>query len=214
MLHFNIFGFPVQIHWLFWVTCVILGGGFGARSSMDWMQIAVWTAVVFVSIMVHELGHALVGRRLDAKPSILLHGLGGLTILPGLKARRDQSIMLSLAGPGAGFLLGGLVLVIAPLINSGEQLARYALGSLLYVNIFWSFFNLLPVMPMDGGQVMRDVLGPGKLKTTAIIGAVCAGLLAVLALVYGFWIMAIFLAVLAYSNYKQSGQIQGGVYRP
>ncbi len=214
MLRFNLFAFPVQVHWLFWVTCAILGGGFYARTAMDWLQIAVWTAVVFVSIMIHELGHAAVGRKLGARPSILLHGLGGLTILPGLKADRAQSILLSLAGPGAGLLLGILVLLFAPMLPTKEPLALFTISSLLFVNIFWSFFNLLPIMPMDGGQVMREMLGPRNLQITAIIGTVTAALLAVLAFLLGQWILAIFLLVLAYSNFKQSGQIQGGIYKP
>ena len=214
MLRFTLFGFPVQIHWLFWVTCAILGGGFYARGPEDWLRIAIWTAVVLVSIVVHELGHALAGRRYGGRPSILLHGLGGLTILPGLRLDRGRSILLSLAGPLAGLALGGLTLLAAPLLVTSEPLARYTLASLLYVNIFWSFFNLLPILPLDGGQIMRSLLGPTRRRQSAIVGTAVAGLLAALALAIGQWILAIFFAVLAYGNYRESGQIQGGVYKP
>lgn len=214
MLRFVFAGFPVQIHWLFWVTCAVLGGGFYARSLQDWLFVAVWTAVVFVSIMVHELGHALVGRSYGSRPSILLHGLGGLTVLPGLRVTRWRSVLLSAAGPAAGLLLGVVALLLRPVLQPSEALGHFAFGSLVYVNILWSLFNLLPVMPMDGGQILGSLLGPRRRRVTAVVGAVTAGVLCVLSLLAGQWILAVFLGVLAFSNYRSTGQVPGGVHTP
>jgi stage IV sporulation protein FB len=74
MLKFSILGIPVGVDWWFWLMCILLGGGFYAKAPEDWHRVAVWTAVVFVSIMVHELGHALAARRFGVKPLIKLHG--------------------------------------------------------------------------------------------------------------------------------------------
>lgn len=216
MLRFSVFGFPVQVHWLFWVTCAVLGGGFYAKSPADWMEVAIFAAVVFVSIMAHELGHAVVGKRLGAHPAILLHGLGGLTVLPNLRASRPQSVMLSLAGPLAGLALGALVFLLAPVLNTGERIAQFTIASLLYVNIFWSLFNLLPILPMDGGQILRALLGPRRLRASAIVGTAVAVALCGLALLAGMWILAIFMGFLAYNNYRSAthpaAPVQGGVH--
>lgn len=216
MFQFAIFGFPVRIHWLFWVTCVVLGGGFRAQGSGEWIQIAVFTAVVFVSIMVHELGHAVVGRKYGGKPSILLHGLGGLTMFPRMKLNRAQSILLSLAGPAAGLMLWFAVTLIARLINTDEALANYTIRTLIFLNLFWSIFNLLPILPMDGGQILRSALGPKNARLSSIIGTVTAGILCMLALLAGLWIVGLFLAFMAYNNFQSSRQpaspLQGGVH--
>jgi anhydro-N-acetylmuramic acid kinase len=63
MLHFTLFGFPIRIHWLFWLNSALLGGAFSARTPSEMQGVAVWIAMVFLSILIHELGHALVMRR-------------------------------------------------------------------------------------------------------------------------------------------------------
>src|SRR5262245_32925226 len=102
MLKFRLLGIPVLIDWWFWLSAVLLGGGFSARGPEDWVRVAVWTGVIFVSILVHEMGHALAGAHFGARPGIKLHGLGGLTYLPGANFSRGQSIAASAAGPAAG----------------------------------------------------------------------------------------------------------------
>src|SRR5689334_12648737 len=106
MFKFRAFGIPVAVEGWFWLATVFLGGGLQAHSPEAWAGVAVWTAVVLVSILVHELGHALVGRRFGASPSIRLHAFGGVTFLPGPHLTRAQNTFVSAAGPLAGLLLG------------------------------------------------------------------------------------------------------------
>ncbi len=212
MFSFRLFGFHVQVQWFFWLTCIVLGGGFYARTPEDWIRVAIWTAVVFLSIMLHELGHAWMGRRYGAQPYIVLHGLGGLTALPGATFNRSQNVWVSLAGPGAGLALGIVLVATAPFLPLGGTYAHVALGFLVYVNIFWSLFNLLPVLPMDGGQVLRAILGPRRLHIALWTGAVVAVMLALIAAYARQWFIAIFMGFLAYSNWKNR-TMPGGVVR-
>jgi len=216
MVRFSIFGFPVQVHWLFWLTCALISGGFYATTSADWIAVAIRSAVIFVSIIVHELGHAFAARKFGGAPGIYLHGLGGLTVTQGLRLTRVQSILLSLAGPAAGFALGGLVIMMSPFLAVDDKpFAMVAYQTLVFVNIFWSIFNLLPVLPMDGGQVLRDILGPRRIRIATLIGGITAVVLCALAALVQLWFMAIFMAFLAYSNFKHTRElpIQGGVVK-
>ncbi|HSO11633.1 MAG TPA: hypothetical protein VLT51_04610, partial [Anaerolineales bacterium] len=73
-LRFSIAGIPVRVHPLFWLIALLLG------SSGALVEIPIWILVVFVSILVHELGHALAFRRYGIQSHIVLHAMGGLTI--------------------------------------------------------------------------------------------------------------------------------------
>jgi stage IV sporulation protein FB len=139
-----------------------------------WMQNGLvegltWGIAVVVSILVHELGHALVAKRYRLNPKILLHGWGGLCYHD--RAERDRhDVLIIAAGPLAGLLLGVVVfllsLFVVDLIPEGRprSIAELAVEYLLYVNIFWSFVNLLPIWPLDGGQLFRigllHLIGP------------------------------------------------------
>ena len=182
-LNFTLAGFPVRVHPLFWLIAVLLG-----YSSGDLVQILVWVVVVFVSILVHELGHALAFRRYGLSSQIVLHFAGGLTIPQSTRwgsqwanvaLGPNQNIFISLAGPGAGFVLAALVsagvylvggsilttrlfgvipLPAMAMLPFGGNVLNIFVTALLWVNIFWGFINLLPVYPLDGGSVTRNIL--------------------------------------------------------
>ena len=76
MLNFTLFRIPVSIHWMFWALAAFLGDALRAQSAQDWHRVILFMVAVFISILIHELGHALAGIRLSAStPSIQLHGL-------------------------------------------------------------------------------------------------------------------------------------------
>ena len=102
-MRFRLFGIPVLVDWWFWISAVLMGGGTNANSPADWSKVAVVCVVMFISIIVHELGHALAGRNFGAHPAIKLHAFGGLTFLPGASFSRMQSIWVSAAGPEGEF---------------------------------------------------------------------------------------------------------------
>src|SRR5262249_17405717 len=119
-----------------------------------------WLVVIFVSIIVHELGHAFTGRAYGLQPRILLHSMGGLTSWTGeKKVSPQQSILISLAGPAAGLLFGGAIFLIDKLLPDlfGTRFGQDTYDDLLWVNWGWGALNLLPVLPLDGGNAAASL---------------------------------------------------------
>jgi len=145
----------IPVHVSFWYGLLLLWWFRGG----DWQTNLVWAGVITVSILIHELGHAFVARHYRLRPRILLHGLGGLCAHD--RADRDRhDVFIIAAGPGAGLLLGLATLVVSllagpALLASGNVYAVYAIEASLWVNIGWSLVNLLPIWPLDGGQLFR-----------------------------------------------------------
>jgi len=152
---FRLFGFPIRAEPLFFVVTLFLGAR-GRRLD----TLALWIVAVFVSVIAHELGHAFAGRRYGLSPEIRLHAMGGLT---SWRTRRPltprQDLMVTLAGPLAGFALAGLVWLIAPVLFADPaRLTEELIRDLIFVNVAWGLFNLLPIQPLDGGQATRALV--------------------------------------------------------
>lgn len=230
-LRFSVGDIPVRVHPLFWLIALLLGST-GALAT-----IPIWILVVFASILIHELGHALAFRFYGIRSQIVLHAMGGLTIpeaspwgtgWANVSPSPKQEIVISLAGPFAGFTFAILVMVavtvsggslltsrlfgILPLpltavMPFGGNLLSIFLTMLLFVNVFWGIFNLLPVFPLDGGQVTRNVLiqydpwdGARKsLWVSVIAGGVIA--LAGLLIMRSIYIAFLF-GLLAFQSYQ------------
>ena len=248
-LNFSVLGFPVRVHPLFWLMCLLMG------SQRDAKGILIVTVVFFVSILIHELGHALMIRRFGREAHIVLYMMGGLAIEGsgnpyassysprGDRRTAQEQIYISLAGPVAGFIFAALAVVFAKGIGGevvqgwyynfvptwhvrpgpriSPQLAE-VLGILLYVNIFWGLVNLLPVYPLDGGQVamqlfmLRDSYGGMVRGLQMSIGAGIAAVIFFLAVMgRDGWYPAMLFGSLAVSNYMALQQFygQGGGWR-
>ncbi|BBO35430.1 site-2 protease family protein [Lacipirellula parvula] len=120
-LHFRVFGFPVRVHPMFWIITAVMRlrpGGKGTTPS----ELLSWVAVVFVSILVHELGHAFLQRRYGGHPWITLYGLGGLASCDDEDRSPRSQILISLAGPVAGFLLALATLFLLNLMGHATSL--------------------------------------------------------------------------------------------
>ena len=165
-LRFRVLGFPVRVHPWFWIATLLMNGDGLLRVGPEYLLL--WVAVVFVSILVHELGHALAYRWFGADADIILYAFGGLAVGTRVIAGRGRRILISLAGPVAGFVLCGLVygsnlavewgMSPAGAAPNGTEL-RFLYRQLVWVNLIWGLFNLLPVFPLDGGQVSRELCG-------------------------------------------------------
>lgn len=126
-----------------------------------------WVVAIALSIAVHEFGHAIVAKRLRLDPRIQLHAFGGLCFHE--RAERDaHDALILIAGPLAGFLLGGLAwgaqLVLDAVVPvggasdstiAGMTLIMSFLRSVVWVCLLWNAINLLPIWPMDGGRLAR-----------------------------------------------------------
>lgn len=186
-LNFDLFGTPVRVHPLFWLLTVILGWS-ALESANPFLNLFLWVVAVFLSILLHEFGHIWMGRAFGSDGYIVLYSFGGLAIGSNDVRHRWQRILVSLAGPAIQLLLyaalrGGLQLAgQAWLMRQPDGVLNFR-DQLLAINLFWPLLNLLPVYPLDGGQVCREVatsFSPhGGLRVSLIVSAGVAAVLCV-----------------------------------
>lgn len=145
---------PVSISPFFW----LVAAGFGWLSTGSLSGIVLWTVVVFLSLLVHEYGHACTARYFGQNASIQILPFGGITERYGKRLPLWQEFFIVLNGPLAGLALAFLAYFLLLRISAVTQPTTYALLSLFVtINIFWTAVNLLPVGPLDGGQMLRIV---------------------------------------------------------
>jgi len=152
----KIFGIPVKIDSSFLFICALLAY---SRLSQP-IFLVEWLIVIFVSLLVHELGHALVVRSFGLSPQIMLYSMGGLTSWTDEKGiSHAKHIAISLAGPFAGFLFYGIVYISNMYLPDlfADQLGQQTYDDLRFVNMWWGVFNLLPILPLDGGNVAYSI---------------------------------------------------------
>lgn len=204
MWQFSLLGFPVRVHWLFWLNSALLGGAFYARSPREMQGVVVWMAMVFLSILIHELGHALTMRRFgDRRVEIVLYALGGLAVGSGWRGRKEQ-ILVSAAGPALQMTAGALVWMLATRFTPDHAwLLRRAADSFVFVSLFWGALNLLPIIPLDGGRISEAFLGPSRERLAYGISLILAGALAVYMLTIGAIFAALFFGMLCWNNWQR-----------
>ncbi len=233
-LEFDLAGIRVRVSAWFWLAAALLGWNVcqafsGGDQRMLLQMLVIWIGVVLLSILAHEMGHALAYRGFGQSAHVVLYHFGGLAV-PDSWGRRHlrpmERLLVSAAGPLAQLLLAGLV--IAGLRASGYAVpfpitgialfddagARgfssplvYALFDfLLYVNIFWPLLNLIPVPPLDGGQIVREgllVLGVSEAHRIAgIIGVAAGAFVAWWGYTHGQPFLGIMFAMLAASCFQ------------
>jgi stage IV sporulation protein FB len=147
---------PISIHPFFW----LLAGFIGWSSSHSVEETLIWMGVIFVSVVVHEFGHALTAVACGQKASIELIGLGGVTQRQGSKLKLWQEFLIVLNGPLAGLVLCVIAAAVSfslPAVQSSPALLKWSY-TISYVNLVWTLLNLLPVQPLDGGMLLSIVL--------------------------------------------------------
>jgi stage IV sporulation protein FB len=238
-LRFSIAGIPVRVHPLFWLIAILFGS-----SSNSIIGLLTWIIAIFVSILIHELGHAFALRRYGQGSQIILHFAGGLTVPESISwgggyasvaITANQQIFISLAGPFAGFLFAGLVVAVSAalggtllpnfifgfipfpivLLPVGGEILNSLVMDLLWISIFWGFINLMPVLPLDGGTVIRYILTQtdplNGLRTSLWVSVISGAAVAFAGLVFlRSTYMAILFGLLAFQSFQL---IQGGAGR-
>lgn len=204
----RLWGVPVEIS--IWFFAVVLFLGMSASSAVGGL---VWIAALTVSVLAHELGHALAARRYGLGPRIILHGWGGLCQhAPARSERQDLTILV--AGPAteialglAAFLLLDVLASAAPALGRAAPIVPWFLDSLGWVSVIWGGANLLPIWPLDGGQIAftllqrRRPLGQAH-QLVHNTGMILAGLVAVWGLLTHHPFAALLGGLLAWQNYR------------
>jgi Zn-dependent protease len=205
LLRGRVLGFPVHLD----LSFVIIMAVFGYYPGISLLEMLLWLAITPLAVLVHELGHAVTARAAGASPQIALAGFGGVTTFtPPGPLSRARSLGISLAGPAVGLAVGLALLAVqrtvgADLVWGSWQYHALDIG--VFTCIVWSVFNLLPVLPLDGGQAMRELL-PGtpevRSRRAAAISIVVALLAAVA--VYQYFAQpfaALFMVFFAVTNF-------------
>jgi stage IV sporulation protein FB len=191
-LRFRLFGVPVRIGLLFWIVSALLGAPFYADPELGTVTwFAMWMVLVLGSVLVQELGHALVGRLFGMHGEVVLSGLGGMTMGVDDLPRRWQRIVVLLARPLVGIVvlavLWGLLLLPPPAFLGPEMAVGMALAAkwLLQINLFWTALNLVPLWPLGGGRIACEI-GEGLFGKRGVIAALVL-CLATIALLTFLW---------------------------
>lgn len=226
----RIAGIPLQFHWSFILVGLWLLYDSWEPSGIRWdnfQWLLLWVSAVFLAVLLHELGHALVARRWNIETQkIVLYPIGGGAFLERMPEDPWQEVSIALAGPAVNFLLAGM---LVPVIwwSGNENLTllfqfflnpqgnivifdaatwEYLIVVFFLLNLLLGVFNLIPAFPLDGGRVLRAVLSKyfSRTRATIIAGRVgMAGALLLLgAAVYFsdivFGVGAVFVFILAW----------------
>jgi Zn-dependent protease len=219
-LHFSVLGIPVRVHPMFWLVTVILATS-GKRSPQ---ALFFWVLAVFVSILVHEMGHALTFRRFGYEPWVTLYAMGGLASANVRRMDPRTHILISLAGPGAGFVLAAIIVTLMRLggnpitfVFGWPSIVHWQFDSidnlrlvnfvndLLFVNIWWGLVNLLPIYPLDGGQISRELFNLSDsrdaLRKSLWLSVGMAAAVALYGAMQRDFYLVVFFGFLAYQSY-------------
>lgn len=143
----TILGFPVELNLSFVLLLALVLVAFGGVAGVALMLL------VFASVLVHELGHALVARQLNVRVAgIELSFFGGAAKMTELPRTATHEVLIAAAGPAVSLALGGVGLGLGTVL--GSPLFMW-IG---YTNFIIAAFNLIPALPMDGGRILRALL--------------------------------------------------------
>lgn len=144
----------------FWPMMQAGAGAMGAA----FLSGLVFAAAITLSLIIHEFGHAFTAKFFGLKPSVLLHGFGGLCMHQGARSDRDDALIV-FAGPAVELVFAGLLvllyLFVLPGLNLGVAtlMVHQLVTTLIWFNLVWGLLNLLlPIWPLDGGQLFHLLL--------------------------------------------------------
>ena len=204
----HIFGIPVRFDYRWfvvfffsvWLIAVNLGRGgmfVGSLRLQPVSTVAAWTLGVittlglFLSVLVHELSHAFMGRAEGIEiEEIVLHPFGGLARLRNEPESPRAEFRIAIAGPAASFLIGIVSFVLLlPIVRSGYSVIAGVLLLLCAGNLLLAIFNLFPGYPLDGGRVLRAILWrrTGNIREATRLAGICGMLIAAILIIFGVY---------------------------
>ncbi len=171
---FSFRGIRVYVHWSFLllVGFVVWQGMSAGLQAMDILKMLGLVLMVFLCVVLHEFGHALTAQRYGINTrDITLLPIGGMASLERMPEEPRKEFWITVGGPAVNLVIAVLaytaLLVMdynyVPPENPAEFLVPKDPGAVLYIlfymNVWLFLFNLIPAFPMDGGRILRSVLG-------------------------------------------------------
>ncbi|MBK9168731.1 MAG: site-2 protease family protein [Bryobacterales bacterium] len=216
----TLFGVPIRLHFTFVLLLVfLLFIGIGGKQSAA--MTAVYILALFGSVLLHELGHAIVAKRYGIRTvEIVMFPIGGLARLDR-RPKAPEELWIALAGPAVNLAIAatlGLWLVygqgLAPLASLNEPTDSNLAQRIATGNLLLAVFNMLPAYPMDGGRVLRALVARWRSEDEATQIAATAGkglafLMGLYGLLSGNFIL-IFIAMFVYLGASQESSVARG----
>jgi Zn-dependent protease len=219
---FQFAGISVYVHWSWLIVAVI-----AVQFRQGIYHSAIWNVIEYVSLFVivllHEFGHAFACRQVGGRADrIVLWPLGGVAFVS--PPQRPGAVLWSIAaGPLVNVVLvpvtfGIHIAALSAGLDESSDVSKF-LGQITWINLLLLVFNLMPVYPLDGGQILQSllwfVIGRAKsLLVVSMIGLAVAATVIVLALVatvvgeasLNWWwlIMAAFVAMRSWAGFQQA----------
>ncbi len=204
----RVYGIPVRIdlRWfvVFFLSVWLIAVNF-SRSGMWVMQVQLlpvsvataWvlgiitTVGLFLSVLGHELSHALMARAEGiAIDEIVLHPFGGLARLRNEPQSPGAEFRIAVAGPAASFMFAVVGFLLVVLARSAEYRITAGVIALISLgNLLLAIFNLFPGYPLDGGRVLRALLWrrAGNITEATRMAGICGMLIAGILIIFGVY---------------------------
>jgi stage IV sporulation protein FB len=201
------FGIPVKMHATFPLVLVVFGVEGMLRGG--WLQALysiLLVLVVFVCVVVHELGHSLQARRYGVVVrDIVLLPIGGMARAERIPEDPRQEIVMAISGPAVNFVIAGVIVLVVWFRQHPLDIDNDFLSEVLLVNIALAVFNLVPAFPMDGGRILRGLLAMRMPYLNATryaknVGLLIAQLFALLGFAYTEFSMLPLIAVFIFAG--------------
>ncbi len=212
----KIFDIEIRIHLSFVLLLLFVGlSQQVAHVPLNPWRGAALVGIIFASVALHELGHALVGRHSGISPrAVELHPIGGVTIFdearPAVPPNWKRDARIASAGPLVNFLAAGVAGIFLDVVMPRAQIwsnpyvgSANLAHSVVWANLWLGLFNLLPAYPMDGGRVLRAIFSRSMDPVSATRRAISIGrgfaLAFMIAGVWNVWlsVIGIFLFIAA-----------------
>ena len=166
----KIAGIGLFVHWTFslLILFIVYTNYKAGQNSIQILWSVLFILCIFLTVFMHELGHALTAKKFGIKTKdITLLPIGGVAQLERLPEKPSEELMVAFAGPMVNIVLALITSLFISLPNTSQEMVsqldngvnagNFFLNFYL-VNIILAFFNLIPAFPMDGGRVLRALL--------------------------------------------------------
>ncbi|WP_339043859.1 metalloprotease [Cardinium endosymbiont of Tipula unca] len=200
-MNFRFLKIPVYIDPTYWIFLLFVVSTLNAFNRAG----VLLAVIITFSLLTHEYGHALTARFFGAQPYIVLRAFGGFAYFNESVVAEKQRFFITLAGP----MLQGLLVLIAYILIRldvfNDYYIRFVLHAALYINTTWILLNLIPIVPFDGGGLVRYLLerkfGRKGYRASIIIGIVSAAIAIPYLLFNGYYLFFVIELLIAGFRY-------------